>query len=59
MEGLLPKSLTYVVHLYIMVMQLSNSLIANGKRDGVQNATVNFMTQKMIVEFNEGRISVI
>lgn len=25
------------------------------KTDGVQNATVNFMTQKMIVEFNEGR----
>ncbi len=25
------------------------------KTDGVQNATVNFMTQKMIVEFAEGR----
>ena len=24
------------------------------KTDGVQNATVNFMTQKMIVEFAEG-----
>ena len=24
------------------------------KTDGVQNATVNFMTQKMIVEFEEG-----
>ncbi len=24
------------------------------KADGVQNATVNFMTQKMIVEFQEG-----
>ena len=25
------------------------------KTDGVQAATVNFMTQKMIVEFDEGR----
>ena len=25
------------------------------KTEGVQNATVNFMTQKMIVEFDEGR----
>ena len=25
------------------------------KTEGVQNATVNFMTQKMIVEFGEGR----
>ena len=25
------------------------------KTDGVQNATVNFMTQKMIVEFAEGQ----
>lgn len=25
------------------------------KTAGVQNATVNFMTQKMIVEFNEGQ----
>lgn len=25
------------------------------KTDGVQNATVNFMTQKMIVEFEEGK----
>lgn len=25
------------------------------KTDGVQNATVNFMTQKMIVEFGEGK----
>ena len=27
---------------------------AAGKVDGVKNATVNFMTQKMIVEFEEG-----
>ena len=25
------------------------------KTEGVQNATVNFMTQKMIVEFDEGK----
>jgi len=25
------------------------------KTDGVQNATVNFMTQKIIVDFDEGR----
>ncbi len=25
------------------------------KTDGVQNVTVNFMTQKMIVEFDEGK----
>lgn len=25
------------------------------KTDGVENATINFMTQKMIVEFEEGK----
>lgn len=28
---------------------------ATRKIEGVQNATVNFMTQKMIVEFEEGK----
>lgn len=28
---------------------------ATRKTDGVQNAIVNFMTQKMIVEFDEGK----
>ena len=28
---------------------------AGGKTVGVQNATVNFMTQKMIVEFEDGQ----
>ncbi len=28
---------------------------ATRKTDGVKNATINFMTQKMIVEFEEGQ----
>ena len=28
---------------------------ATRKTDGVKNATINFMTQKMIIEFEEGR----
>ena len=28
--------------------------VASNKTDGIKNAVVNFMTQKMIVEFEEG-----